>query len=51
VDGEEFLAIAARIGVSVTTRPYPFEEAGRALIDLSQGHFTGAAVLKVTEDH
>lgn len=50
VDGEEFLAIASRIGIKVTTRPYPLEEADKALIDLSQGRVTGAAVLKVTED-
>jgi propanol-preferring alcohol dehydrogenase len=49
VDGEEFLAIAARIGIKVTTRPYPLAEADKALIDLSQGHLTGAAVLTVAE--
>ena len=49
VDGEEFLAIAARIGVKATTRPYPLAEADKALIDLSQGHLTGAAVLTVAE--
>jgi alcohol dehydrogenase, propanol-preferring len=49
VDGEEFLAIAARIGVHATTVPYPFEEADKALLDLSQGHVTGAAVLKIAE--
>ena len=51
VDGEEFLAIAARIGIKVTTRPYPLAEADKALIDLSQGHLTGAAVLRVAEAH
>jgi alcohol dehydrogenase, propanol-preferring len=49
VDGEEFLAIASRIGIKVTTRSYPLEEADKALIDLSQGHLAGTAVLKVTE--
>jgi propanol-preferring alcohol dehydrogenase len=49
VDGGEFLAIAARIGIDVTTRPYPLEEADNALLDLSQGRFTGAAVLRVAE--
>lgn len=49
VDGEEFLAVASRIGIDVTTRAYPLEEADRALIDLSQGRFAGAAVLKVAE--
>jgi propanol-preferring alcohol dehydrogenase len=46
-DGEEFLAIASRIGIKVTTTPYPLEEADQALIDLKQGHLTGAAVLRV----
>src|SRR5262245_46764585 len=48
-DGEEFLAIASRIGIKATTRSYPLKEADRALIDLSQGQLTGAAVLKVAE--
>ncbi|HZD39005.1 MAG TPA: zinc-dependent alcohol dehydrogenase family protein [Actinomycetes bacterium] len=47
VDGEEFLAIAARVGVHATTVPYRFEEADKALADLAQGRFTGAAVLKI----
>jgi propanol-preferring alcohol dehydrogenase len=46
-DGEEFLALAARIGLRVTTRPYPFDEAGRALADLAHDRVTGAAVLLV----
>jgi propanol-preferring alcohol dehydrogenase len=50
VDGQEFLAIAARIGVEVTTVPYPFERADQALIDLSRGRFTGAAVLRIGEE-
>jgi D-arabinose 1-dehydrogenase-like Zn-dependent alcohol dehydrogenase len=37
VDGEEFLAIASRIGINVTTKPYPLAEADKALIDLSPG--------------
>jgi propanol-preferring alcohol dehydrogenase len=49
VDGQELLAIAARTGVQVTSVPYPFEQADKALLDLAQGHFTGAAVLKVHE--
>ncbi len=44
-DGEEFLALAARIGLRVTTRPYPLDEAGRALADLAHDRVTGAAVL------
>ncbi|QXJ24127.1 zinc-dependent alcohol dehydrogenase family protein [Actinomadura graeca] len=44
-DGEEFLTLAARLDVSVTTRPYPLDEADRALADLAADRFTGAAVL------
>lgn len=50
VDGQEFLAIAARIGIQVATTPYPLEAADQALADLSQGRFAGAAVLKVAQD-
>jgi propanol-preferring alcohol dehydrogenase len=44
-DGEEFLALAARLGVAVTTTTYPLDEADRALADLAAHRFTGAAVL------
>ncbi len=44
-DGRDFLAIAARIGIRVTTTPYPFEEANTALVDLAQDRVGGAAVL------
>ena len=44
-DGEEFLAIAARIGIRVSAQPYPFEEANRALRDLAADRVNGAAVL------
>ncbi|MGH9279525.1 MAG: zinc-dependent alcohol dehydrogenase family protein [Acidimicrobiales bacterium] len=47
-DGEELLAIAARIGLRPTTVPYPFESAGRALADLAHDRVTGAAVLRVS---
>lgn len=50
LDGQEFLAIAARIGIQVATTPYPLEAADQALADLSQGRFAGAAILKVAED-
>ncbi|MDQ4098795.1 MAG: zinc-dependent alcohol dehydrogenase family protein [Actinomycetota bacterium] len=46
-DGEEFLAIAARIGLRPTTVAYPLEEADRALADLAADRVTGAAVLRV----
>jgi len=44
-DGEEFLALAARIPVRVTTTPYPLGAADRALADLAGGRVRGAAVL------
>jgi propanol-preferring alcohol dehydrogenase len=44
-DGEEFLAEAARIGVRVTTAPYPMDRAADALRDLAHDRVTGAAVL------
>jgi propanol-preferring alcohol dehydrogenase len=44
-DGEEFLAIAAKIPVRTTTTPYPIERANEALADLREGRIEGAAVL------
>ncbi|MCP2337107.1 zinc-dependent alcohol dehydrogenase family protein [Actinomadura rupiterrae] len=44
-DGEEFLTIAARLGLKVTTHEYPLDEADKALDDLRAGRFAGAAVL------
>ncbi|MCF6734339.1 zinc-binding alcohol dehydrogenase family protein [Blastococcus sp. KM273129] len=44
-DGEEFLRLAARLGITATTVPYPMAEAPRALADLAHGRFGGAAVL------
>jgi propanol-preferring alcohol dehydrogenase len=46
-DGEEFLAIAARIGIRPTTTVYPFEAADQALSDLAHDRFNGAAVIRV----
>ncbi len=46
-DGEEFLAIADRIGLRPTTTVYPFEEADRALSDLAADRVNGAAVIRV----
>jgi len=46
-DGEEFLAIAARIGIQVTTTPYPLDHADRALADMAADRIHGAAVLHV----
>ena len=44
-DGEQFLQLAARVGVRATTVAYPMAEAGAALADLAHGRFGGAAVL------
>ena len=44
-DGEEFLEIAARIGIKVTSVRYALSEANEALRDLANDRFTGAAVL------
>ncbi|MCA1657063.1 MAG: zinc-dependent alcohol dehydrogenase family protein [Actinobacteria bacterium] len=44
-DGEEFLAIAARIGIRSTTSSYPLEQADEALADLAHDRVTGAAVI------
>jgi propanol-preferring alcohol dehydrogenase len=45
-DGEDFLAVAARIGIRPTTTPYPLDEADRALDDLAADQVEGAAVLE-----
>ena len=45
-DGEDFLAVAARIGDPVTTTPYPLDAADRALADLAHDRVDGAAVLR-----
>jgi propanol-preferring alcohol dehydrogenase len=45
-DGEELLAIAARIPLRVATTPYRLEEADAALRDLAHDRVTGAAVLR-----
>ncbi|HUO48678.1 MAG TPA: zinc-binding alcohol dehydrogenase family protein, partial [Acidimicrobiales bacterium] len=46
-DGEEFLRLAARLGLRATTRPYRFEDAPQALADLAHDAFSGAAVLMI----
>lgn len=48
-DGEEFLVLAARLGISPQTTSYPFEEADRALEYLAVGDVRGAGVLRVSE--
>jgi alcohol dehydrogenase, propanol-preferring len=44
-DGSEFLELAARIPVHVSTVPYPIDQANRALDDLANDRVNGAAVL------
>jgi propanol-preferring alcohol dehydrogenase len=46
-DGEEFIALAARIPVKTNVVPYPLAKANEALRDLRAGTLTGAAVLVV----
>ncbi len=48
-DGEEFLALAARIPLRVETTSYPLEAADAALRDLAHDRVTGAAVIAVAE--
>jgi len=48
-DGEEFLERAARIGLRVSTTPYPLDRADQALSDLAHDRVTGAAVLLNTQ--
>lgn len=47
-DGEEFLAVAERIGITVHTEAYPLDRADEALADLAHDRVTGAAVLRVS---
>jgi len=49
-DGEEFLALAARLGLAVTTTSYPMAAANQALRDLAHDRVDGAAVL-LADDH
>jgi propanol-preferring alcohol dehydrogenase len=46
-DGQEFLDLAARIPVRVTTDPFPLAEASSALQALAADRVRGAAVLLV----
>ncbi|NUP58929.1 MAG: zinc-dependent alcohol dehydrogenase family protein [Pseudarthrobacter sp.] len=50
-DGREFLELAARIPLALTTTVYPFEAASKALEDLAADRITGSAVLRVRPDH
>ena len=44
-DGRDFLALAGRHHLDVTTTPYPLAAADRALSDLAADRVNGAAVL------
>lgn len=44
-DARGFLAVAAHLPLQLHVRPYPLADANRALSDLREGRFTGAAVL------
>jgi propanol-preferring alcohol dehydrogenase len=44
-DAAEFLTLAERLRIKVTTTPYAFTDAGRALADLAADRVRGAAVL------
>ena len=46
-DGEEFLQVAPKVPVRTDVHPYPLAEANRAMDDLANGRFEGAAVLTV----
>jgi propanol-preferring alcohol dehydrogenase len=48
-DGLEFLDLAPRIPIRTETHAYPLAKAGKALEDLREGHFTGAAVIQMEE--
>lgn len=45
VQAREFLALAGRHHLSVSTTDYPLATADRAVLDLAEGRVTGAAVL------
>ena len=44
-DGEDFLALAPRVGIKTQVTRYALKDANRALTDLKAGAFEGAAVL------
>jgi propanol-preferring alcohol dehydrogenase len=46
-DAADFLTLAQRLRIKVTTTPYPFGQADQALADLAGGRVRGAAVLSL----
>jgi propanol-preferring alcohol dehydrogenase len=49
-DGEEFFDLAPKVPVQTQVCSYPLEQAGRALEDLREGRFTGAAVIALEQE-
>ena len=49
-DAAEFLTLARRLAIRVTTTPYPFGQADRALADLAADRIHGAGVLILDQD-
>jgi propanol-preferring alcohol dehydrogenase len=49
-DGEEFLRLAQSLGVRPRVHAYSFDDADRALDDLAEGRYDGAAVLDLGRD-
>jgi propanol-preferring alcohol dehydrogenase len=47
-DGEQLLALAARLQPRVEVTSYPFEAADAALDDLATGRMSGVAVLQLS---
>jgi propanol-preferring alcohol dehydrogenase len=47
-DGEEFLALAPKIGLRTEVETFPLQAANEALVRLRQGGIRGAAVLLMT---
>ena len=46
-DAAEFLTLAQRLAIKVTTTPYPFDQADKALADLAGDRIHGAGVLQM----
>lgn len=44
-DGDEFMAVASKFKIQTEVHPYPLLKANKALDDLRNGNFNGAAVL------
>lgn len=50
-DGEEFLALAPKIPIKTEVHTYSLMQANKALDDLRNGNFTGAAVIEVNKNN